>query len=47
MKKVLTVIISAIAFGLIAGLVYVGVLVFATKTGVVKDNAIVKSIFLI
>lgn len=44
MKKVLTVIISAIAFGLIAGLVYVGVLVFATKTGVVKDNAIVKSI---
>ncbi len=44
MKKVLTVIISAIGFGLIAGLVFIGLLVFATKTGVVKDNTIVKSI---
>ncbi len=44
MKKVLTVIISAIAFGLIAGLVMVGVNVVATKTGVVSNNTIVSGI---
>lgn len=44
MKKVLTVIISAIAFGLIAGLVMVGVNVFAVKTGVTGNNAIVSAI---
>ena len=40
MKKVLTVIISAIAFGLIAGLVMVGVSVFSTKLGIINNNAI-------
>ena len=44
MKKVLTVIISAIAFGLIAGLVMVGVSVFSTKLGIINNNAIVNSI---
>ena len=44
MKKVLTVIISAIGFGLIAGLVFVGVTLFSTKIGVLKNNAIVQSI---
>ena len=44
MKKVLTVIISAIAFGLIAGLVMVGVSVFSVKTGIVADNAVVSGI---
>lgn len=44
MKKVLTVIISAIAFGLIAGLVMVGVSVFSTKLGIMNNNAIVNSI---
>lgn len=44
MKKVLTVIISAIAFGLIAGLVMVGVNVFSAKTGIVYNNAIVNGI---
>ena len=43
MKRVLTVIISAIAFGLIAGLVMVGVNVFSTKIGV-TNNAIVSGI---
>ena len=41
MKKVLTVIISAIAFGLIAGLVMVGVNVFSLQTGLLKNNAVV------
>lgn len=44
MKKVLTVIISAIAFGLIAGLVMVGVNVFSAKTGIINNNAIVSGI---
>lgn len=44
MKKVLTVIISGVAIGLIAGLVMIGVNVFAVKTGVVSDNAIVSGI---
>ena len=44
MKKVLTVIISAIAFGLIAGLVMVGVNVFSVKTGIMNNNAIVSGI---
>ena len=44
MKKILTVIISAIAFGLIAGLVMVGVTVFSTKMGIINNNAIVSGI---
>ena len=44
MKKVLTVIISAIAFGLIAGLCFVGINVFAVKTGIINNNAIVNEI---
>ena len=44
MKKVLTVIISAIAFGLIAGLVMVGVNVFSAKIGIINNNAIVSGI---
>ena len=44
MKKVITVIISAIAFGLIAGLCFVGINVFAVKTGIVNNNAIVNGI---
>ena len=44
MKKILTVIISAIAFGLIAGLVMVGVNVFSTKMGIINNNAIVSGI---
>ena len=44
MKKVLTVIISAISFGLIAGLVIVGVNVFSVKTGIISNNAIVSEI---
>lgn len=40
MKKVLTVIISAVAFGLIAGVVMVGVNVFSTQTGIIKNNVI-------
>ncbi len=41
MKKVLTIIISAIAFGLIAGLVMVGVNVFTIRSGIVNSSAIV------
>ena len=41
MKKVLTVIISAIAFGIIAGLVMVGINVYSVRSGIVKNNAIV------
>lgn len=44
MKKVLTVIISAIGFGLIAGLVFVGIVLFSTKVGILKNNAIVQGI---
>lgn len=44
MKKVLTIITSAIAFGLIAGLVMVGVNVFSSKVGIITNNAIVDSI---
>ena len=44
MKKILTVIVSAIAFGLIAGLVMVGVNVFSVQTGIIKNNPIVSSI---
>lgn len=44
MKKVLTVIISGIAIGLIAGLVMIGVNVFAVKTGIVNSNAVVSGI---
>lgn len=44
MKKIITVIISAIAFGLIAGLVMVGVNVFSVQTGIVKNNALVDMI---
>ena len=44
MKKVLTIFISAIAFGLVAGLVMVGVNVFSTKLGIVNNNAIVNGI---
>lgn len=44
MKKVLTVIISAISFGLIAGLVMVGINVFSVKSGIVEKNAIVSEI---
>lgn len=44
MKKIITVIISAIAFGLIAGLVMVGVNVFSVQTGIMKNNAIVDMI---
>ena len=44
MKKVLTVIISAIAFGLIAGLVFVGVNVISVKKGLVSNNPIVSEI---
>ena len=44
MKKVLTVIISAIAFGLIAGLVMVGVNVISAKIGIINNNAIVSGI---
>ena len=41
MKKVLTVIISGIVFGLFAGLVMVGVNVLSIKSGVVSNNAVV------
>ena len=44
MKKVLTVIISAIGFGLIAGLVFTAVTLVFTKTGIISNNAIVKSV---
>lgn len=44
MKKVLTVIVSAIAFGLIAGLVMVGINIFSVKTGLVSNNAIVSEV---
>lgn len=44
MKKILTVIISAIAFGLIAGLCFVGINVYATKSGILPNNAIVNEI---
>ena len=44
MKRIITVITSAVAFGLIAGLVIVGVNVFSVKTGVVNNNPIVSSI---
>ena len=44
MKRILTVIISAIAFGLIAGLVMVGVNVFSAKMGIVNNNPIINSI---
>ena len=44
MKKVLTVIVSAIAFGLIAGLVMVGINIFSVKTGLVSNNAIVNEV---
>ena len=44
MKKVLTVIISAIGFGLIAGLVFVGLVLFSTKVGILKNNTIVQGI---
>ena len=44
MKKILTVVISAIAFGLIAGLVMVGINIVSIKTGIVPQNAIVDSI---
>ena len=44
MKKVLTVIISGIAIGLIAGLVMLGVNIFAVKTGIIANNAIVSGI---
>ena len=44
MKKVLTVIISAIAFGLIAGLVFVGVNIFSVKTGIINNNPVVSGI---
>ena len=44
MKKVLTVIVSAIAFGLIAGLVMVGINIFSVKSGLVSNNAIVNEV---
>ena len=44
MKKVLTVIISGIAIGLIAGLVMLGVNIFAVKTGIVSNNAVVSGL---
>ena len=44
MKKVLTVIISAIAFGLVAGLVFVGVNIFSVKTGIINNNPVVSGI---
>lgn len=44
MKKILTVITSAIAFGLIAGLVMVGVNVFSSKIGILNNSAIVNEI---
>ena len=44
MKKGLSVIISAIAFGLVAGLVMVGVNVFSTRLGITNNNAIVSGI---
>lgn len=40
MKKVITTIITAISFGLIAGLVIVSVNIFAEKTGLLKNNSI-------
>ena len=44
MKKVFAVIMSAIGFGLIAGLVFAGVTLVFTKTGVINNNAIVKGV---
>ena len=44
MKKVLTVIVSAISFGLIAGLVMVGINIFSVKAGLVSNNAIVSEV---
>ena len=44
MKKVLTVIISAIAFGLIAALVFIGVNVFSVKSGLINSNPVVSGI---
>lgn len=44
MKKIITVVISAIAFGLIAGLVMVGVNVFSVETGILKSNPVVSAI---
>lgn len=44
MKKVLTVIISAISFGLIAGLIMVGVNIFSVKSGIMPNNYITNEI---
>ena len=44
MKKVLTVILSAIGFGLIAGLVFTAVTLVSTKTGIINNDTIVKSV---
>lgn len=44
MKKVLTVIISAISFGLIAGLVMVGINIFSVKSGLIEKSPVVSEI---